>query len=247
MPPEVPARALPGLVSRYLQRALPEGSEGVRQIRVEQTGQMVRKAGSRALRFTAVERFSVDHVAFSWSARFPILPPISLRVTDGYLEGRGALIVSVLGLRVQAQEGPAVTLGEVYRYLAELPWAPHAILANAELEWREVGETMVEVATAACGERPTVTFEFDADGDIVRCTAPNRPRADLTSGASMPWGEEFTDYRVLGGIRLPARAAVYWDEPDQRFVYFRSEIRSARQLEMPFSAVRGLLPLRPDP
>jgi len=241
MPSEPPGQ--PGLVRRYLERALPHGAEPVRQVRVEQTGRMFRGAGSRPMRFTAVEHFAVDRVAFSWEARFPIIaiaPRISLRVTDGYTDGRGALIVRALGVPVQVQRGREVTVGEAYRYLAELPWAPHAMLANAELDWREVDTSTVEVATAAGGERATVRFEFDSRGDIIRCRAPSRPRADHPTVRGMPWGGEFRDYRTIDGVRLPARAEVYWEEPEGRFVYWEGEILAVRGLGEDFTAPRGI-------
>lgn len=44
-----------------------------RQVQIVQRGQMWMKPDGRALRFTAARRFVVDRVAFSWSARFPLL------------------------------------------------------------------------------------------------------------------------------------------------------------------------------
>jgi hypothetical protein len=40
------------------------------------------------MRFIATERFSVDRVAFVWEARFTIARPLSIKVIDGYGDGR---------------------------------------------------------------------------------------------------------------------------------------------------------------
>jgi hypothetical protein len=40
-----------------------------------------------------------------------------------------------------------ISKGEAMRYLAELPWLPQAMVANQELEWRQIDDRTVEVAT----------------------------------------------------------------------------------------------------
>jgi hypothetical protein len=44
------------------------------------------KPGGRSMPFTAVEEFAVEEVAFSWRARFPIVPLVWLRVVDRYAQ-----------------------------------------------------------------------------------------------------------------------------------------------------------------
>jgi len=88
---------------------------------------MFRRPGAQAMRFTATERFAVERVAFSWKARFPIAPLVSVKVLDGYAHGSGMLRVRALGFPVQTRSGRDIDAGEAYRYLAELPWVPHAM------------------------------------------------------------------------------------------------------------------------
>jgi hypothetical protein len=66
-----------------------------------------------------------------------------------------------LGPPLQRQHGPEVTAGEALRYLAELPWAPHAPLCNRDLVWRELDDTRVEVATTVRGRRLAVELALD--------------------------------------------------------------------------------------
>ena len=141
------------------------------------------KPGGRALRFTAAEEFEVRRVAFSWRARFPF----GLRVTDGYQDGRGRLEVRLAGLRLQRQDSPEITEGEVIRYLAELPWVPHALAQNPELEWRELEERAVEVSARGL----SVRLDFDEDGDVVRASSYQR----RLEGNPTPWGGEYYPLR----------------------------------------------------
>jgi hypothetical protein len=96
--------SLPEPVRRYVESVLPEPRLPVRAVRVAQVGEMVLKPGARPLRFKAVEEFSVDTVAFTWRARFPLVAPIALRVTDHYQPPEGLLEVRLcahaLGRRI---------------------------------------------------------------------------------------------------------------------------------------------------
>src|SRR5947208_1309513 len=93
--------SLPELVRRYAEWVLPADATPPASLRVAQTGEMVLKPGRRALRFNAVEEFNVHNVSFAWRARFPILGPLSMQVTDSYQPPDGLLAVRLLGLPLQ--------------------------------------------------------------------------------------------------------------------------------------------------
>jgi len=225
---------LPAVIERYVDRAVSLDGPLPRQVLIVQTGEMFRRPNARTMRFTATERFAVDRVAFSWEARFRIAPLLSLNVRDGYAHGRGMLNVRALGFSLQTQSGPNIDVGEAYRYLAELPWMPYAIAVNRELEWRQVDDLTVDVATRVRDERATVRIEFDEEGDIVRVFADARPRESDGRSVATRWGGELSQYRTLGGMRMPAYGEVYWDLAEGRFVYWRGQITAAQALAEPF-------------
>jgi uncharacterized protein DUF6544 len=214
--------SLPPLVRRYLERALPDGAGDVERVDLTQEGTIWMRPDTRGMRFTAREHLEVGRVAFSWRARFPM----GLRVVDAYDRGRGLLELRLFGVRVQRQRGHELDVGEALRYLAELPWVPHALERNRELEWREIGERAIEVATQVAGERAAVAFEFDHDGDIVRASALRRRQAGKNLWEKTPWGGEFGEYEVLGGVRIPVAAEVHWEIDGDRFVYWRGRVTS---------------------
>jgi len=178
------------------------------------------------MRFEAEQEASVERVEFSWRARFPIVPRVSLRVHDWFRAGEGALEVRLLGLPLKRSSGPEVAKGEAMRYLAELPWVPHAFVGNRELEWRELDRATVEVALSLAGGRATMRLHFDDAGDIVAASADDRPRAVGDEVVGTPFGGEFGDYEVLDGVRIPTTAQVRWELEDGPFVYFRGRITS---------------------
>lgn len=223
---------LPTLVQQYLDRALPSGRDVPRQVRVGQVGEMWFKPGGRASRFTAVEEFAVEEVAFAWRARFPIVPLVWLRLIDRYTAGEGLLEARLFGfVPLMRQTGHELSVGEVYRYLAELPWVPHAMLSNRQLEWTELDVQTVEVATQVGPTRVAVRLQFDAAGDIVGSFAEGRSYREGKRTAPRPWGGAFSEYAVLGGIRVPTRAEVRWDLPGGPFTYWRGTITSIELLQ----------------
>jgi hypothetical protein len=198
----------------------------VESVHLTQEGTMHMKPGSPGMRFTATEHFEAKRVAFTWRARFrPLRLP--LEVLDAYDAGRGLLEVRIARVRVRRQQGPELALGESLRYLAELPWVPHAITRNAELEWRQIDEQTVEVATEIAGTRAAITFDFDSEGDIVRASALRR-RQEGKSWVETSWGGDFGEYTVLDGVRLPSVAQAYWEHEGERFVYWRGRVLSVR-------------------
>ena len=214
----------PPLVQRYVERAVPRGGNVPGRVRLAQSGEMWQKPRGCSLSFSAVEELAVGEVAFSWRARFRVAPLLSLRIHDWYRAGEGALEGRVLGLPVVRSRGPEVTKGEAMRYLAELPWVPQAMAANEELEWRQINEATVEVATVVASSRLAVRLHFDAGGDVVAGTADARPRAVGKGAVDTPFRGEFGDYRVLAGVRLPTTAEVAWKLPEGWFTYFRGRV-----------------------
>ena len=207
-----------------------------RQVRITQRGEMWLKPDGRAMAFTAIQSFAVERVAFAWHARFPLLGPLALQVVDDYADGDGKLEVRVLGIPVQRQRGPETTAGEALRYLAELPFVPHAIAHNRELRWRELEERCVEVATEVDGQLLTVDLELDADGDIAGVSSQMRQRKVGDEWVATEWGGRYGDYRMLGAIRMPTAAEAYWELPEGRYVYWRATVTSAQLVGEPFGS-----------
>jgi hypothetical protein len=177
------------------------------------------------LPFTAVEDFAVKEVAFSWRAEFPILPLVSMRVLDGYAAGEGRLEARLFGLLFMRSVGPETAEGEAIRYLSELPWVPHAMIANRELEWIDIGARAVEVATKVGSRRAAVRLEFDETGHIVRASA-ERPGTEGRRLVRRPWTGTFGEYAVVGGVGIPTLGEVRWELPDGPFTYWRGTITS---------------------
>ncbi len=216
---------LPSLARRYVERAVPAATPVPTRVRIEQVGRMRLRPRGRWLPFTATQDYEVRRVAFTWRARFPILPLAWLTVVDGYEDGVGHLKARLWGLLpVMGAGGEEVAKGEALRYLSELVWTPHSIPANRELQWREIEDGAVEVAAAVGSSRVTLRIDFDARGDIVGVSTRARPRQVGKTMVGTPWRGEFDDYATVGGIRIPRTGRVGWELPEGPFTYWEGRI-----------------------
>lgn len=217
---------LPPLVRRCAEKHLPADAQLPRGVRLTQVGEMQVKPG-RWLSFRAMQDLSTERVEFAWRARFRVAPLVSLRVVDWYRDGDGGLEGRVWGLvPVVRARGPETARAEAMRYLSELAWVPHALIANDELEWRELDGRTVEVATRVASSRVAVRLQLDAAGDIVGVSADARPRLEGKRTIERPFRGSFGEYRELGGLRVPTTAEVAWELPDGAFPYFRGRVTS---------------------
>ena len=72
----------------------------------------------------------------------------------------------------------------------------------------DLGDLRVEAATAV-GAEAAVVLEFDEAGDIARAISPARPVHRDEGWAPTAWDGEYSRYRELGGMRMPAVDEVY--------------------------------------
>jgi hypothetical protein len=98
--------------------------------------------------------------------------------------------------------GPQADKSELMRYLAELAWAPHAMLHNPQLSWREIDAAIVEVAAESQAGTARVRLIFE-NGDIARIEADDRPRIVGRRIVATRWQGHYSDYREMNGCRIP--------------------------------------------
>ncbi|MDJ0627789.1 MAG: hypothetical protein QNJ44_05980 [Rhodobacter sp.] len=174
----------------------------------------------------ARQMIATGAAGFLWQASQFVGPVPKLHVVDGFADGAGALRVWLLGLiPVLRAESADIDRGEAMRYLAELPWAPDAILGNPDLSWQMVGEDWAEVSMDLADGPVAVRFRFDGSGDIVEVFAAGRPTSDAAGKRVLrDWQGYFRDYRMIGPRRIPAEAEIGYVEPGGMRPYFQGRI-----------------------
>jgi hypothetical protein len=227
--PDLDLDGLPSPVARYFRAVLSDSSPPVALARLEQRGQfLIRPGDPDGWRpFTAVEYFATRPAGFVWDARIRMAPGITVLVRDGFVDGRGSMTASVLGLKqvVSVEGTPAIAAGALQRYLAEAVWLPPALLPSAGVAWTPLGPTSARATLTADGTTVSVDFHFGADGLVERIYTDARER-DVGGGRTepTPWQGRFTRYAPLGGLRIPLAGEVEWLLPEGAQPYWRGEI-----------------------
>jgi hypothetical protein len=196
-----------------------------RNVRLGQTGRLKQQVGATSwMSFSATQTISIRTCAFDWRARAGPLGVVSAR--DALKDGEGRFDVMALGFMpiVRAEHSSALVRGELMRYLAELAWAPDAILHNTELRWREDGPDTLSVSAGSGETASEVVLSLDGEGRIEGSFSPDRPRSATAPFLPTPWRGRFSDYRRLEDRWLPFAGEVAWEIDGKEFVYWQGRI-----------------------
>lgn len=215
----VPGATLPPLLEAYVARAALPASGAMRWSRIEQEGEMRMKPGDEWRSFDAAQVYAVAEPSFVWKASFK-----AFKVVDSVVQGDGRLEARVLGvLPVARASGAVTTQAQLLRYLAEIVWVPRAISSNRFISWRQTSDTEVIGTLEYSGERVDLRLLFDVNGDIRRIEGIRECAVEGQRGPA-PWVGEFSDYKKVGGVRIPTHGEVQWILESGPFTYWRGTV-----------------------
>jgi len=216
---------LPPAVYDLAMRLGAKAGARAQDVRLKQTGRMKTKLDARSwMPFTAAQTISTRRCDFDWLAHAGPLGMISAR--DALANGEGRLDVTALGFIPigRAPHTPALVRGELMRYLAELPWAPDALLHNTALRWRKDGPDRLAVSAGSGETASEVVLSLDSDGRLSGGFAPDRPRSATVPILPTPWRGRFSDYRRHNDRWLPFAGEVAWEIDGEEIVYWQGKI-----------------------
>jgi len=207
-------------------RAEGNGAGGTwRAVRLTQEAEMRLGPDKPWAAITAEQVIGLGQPGFVWTARQGRGPIPKIVVVDAYAGGRGRLRAALLGaVTVADASGPEMDRAEAMRYLAELPWAPDAVLGNPDIRWRDGPDGSIEAGLAVGGSVAWVRFHLDAVGDIVAVEADRPERTQDGTVILRPWRGEFREYGEIGGRRMPLSAEVGYIYDDGYHAYWRGRI-----------------------
>jgi hypothetical protein len=215
---------LPSAVFDLAQRLGASPGSTATKVRLKQTGLMRQDDASAWMRFRAAQTISTDHCSFEWRARTGPLNAIEVR--DALLDDQGRISVRALGFVPIGGMAPsaALTRGELMRYLAELAWAPQAILLNPDLRWKV--ERPDQIVVSAGDAAAEVLLSLDGLGRIAGALAHERPRAVGGALIPTPWQGRFSDYRQHEGFWLPFAGQVAWVIDGVEQIYWKGRLEA---------------------
>ena len=210
-------------------------------IELTQTGRMTAKLDAPSwMAFTARQTISTRHCEFDWRARFGRFGLLAAR--DALVAGEGCFKLTALGIipLARAKSSTQLIRGELMRYLAELAWAPEALLGNTSLRWRANGPDQLVVAAGAEETSAEVTLHLNAEGRIASAFAPDRPRSVGAGFVPTPWRGRFFDYRRHEGLWLPFAGEVAWVIDGRDVVYWQGRLTGWRRFDAGTSAASAI-------
>lgn len=217
---------LPEPVQRYLKRSVPDGHPLIRTVCLKQTGEMSPDGGEHWLPFEAVQYFTTKPPGFVWAARAQMMPLIWITARDKYTTGRGNMLIKPVSLFTLGDAtGPEMDQGSLARYVAEAMWFPTALLPREQLQWQAVDDRSAQATIHDHHTAFTVTFFFNAEGDVVRVEGLRFREDDRQQHR---WGGKVLAYGTFDGVRIPSEVEVYWHPEGSGYQpYYRSTITAA--------------------
>jgi hypothetical protein len=163
---------------------------------------------------------------FDWDARVTMLPGVTVRVHDAYLEGEGLLHAAMLGVfTVAALRGRGeMAHGELMRFLAEAPWYPTVLLPGQGVRWEAIDDRSARATLVDGDVAPSLVYGFDGEGLVESVRAEARGRDVGGRVVPTPWQARFRDWSLRGTMWVPLEAEVAWLLPEGPLPYWRGGI-----------------------
>jgi len=201
---------LPPVVQKWLMNTGVVGKEKIHTVRLKQTGEMRTKPNGKWLPFTATQYFTVDTPAFNWLTTVQMMPLLSMNGRDKFENGKGAMLIKVLGLVkvVDEKDNDQMNQSSMMRYLAEICWFPSAALAEY-IKWEAVDSTSAKAIMQYKGVTVSGVFQFDSNGYPISFSG-DRWYGSGKDAALQKWFVETNGYATFHGIRIPGKSEVSW-------------------------------------
>lgn len=196
-------------------------------VRLTQSGELRLSVGSQPwLNFDARHCMATSSCSFRWHAR--LWPFGWLSATHALQAGKGQHDVTALGTLplLRGVPGLALTRAAIVQYLADLPYAPDAMLHNPALLWRVVDANRLSVSCGMGAMRVDVIFALDADGRVASAQAENPAQGATALLLPAPCHSQFFDYRREHGRWVPFATQGAWGVKGETLPCRRSNIDS---------------------
>jgi hypothetical protein len=214
-------------VDRYFAFALAPSQRTITRARLRFSGTFAAKPNAWAP-FTAEQDVRPLVPSFVWDARIRMMPVISVRVRDSYVDGVGAMRATLAGIvTIANQHGtPEMAEASLQRFLAEAVWYPTALLPREGLSWSAIDDATARVTLTDGPTTVSLDVTFGASGEIATVSAM-RYRDVKGTPVLTPWVGHHADYKRIEGMMIPTSGEVAWVVADRALPYWRGRLDSA--------------------
>ncbi|MEJ7929803.1 DUF6544 family protein [Ramlibacter sp. AN1015] len=155
--------------------------------------------------------------------------------SDGMVQGRSWTRFWLFGLVpiVRAGDSPDHSRASFGRVVAEAAiWSPASVLPQANVQWRELDADTARATVTHRGMVQEVDIRVNAQGQPLWVRIPRWTDANPQKEFRVqPFGGELSDFRQVGGYRLPFRVdGGNFFGTDDYFPFYRARVRDIRVL-----------------
>lgn len=216
---------LPAPVQRWLRQAQVMGKRPIQAVRLTQRARLRLNPEQNWMAAEAQQTFCVDNPGFVWKVNIQMNPLLKIVGRDKYVEGRGEMLIKLLGLIPVAEaQGPEIDQGTMLRFLAEMVWFPTAALSSY-LSWEEVSENQARATMTYGGQSVSGVFTFTDEG-YVQSFSAQRYMESNGQYSLEEWLVKAVEHKDFGGIVIPYKAQVVWNLDTGPFHWFSCELES---------------------
>ncbi len=206
---------LPELMKNYLIKAKIIGKSKYCNVTFSQKGTIKTDPKKGWISFTAVQYMSSKNPGFIWKAR-----ALPMLIRDKYMDQKGEVKISLLGLKDVASLGPEVDQSSLGRYFGELIWFPIGFL-DPDIIWKQIDTTKVKGTITKGDLSLTGYFYFDETG-MIKSFSTQRYRDTTLEDFIAEAGE----YKNYDGLLIPNKMTAIWNLKGEKFEYFKADIVS---------------------
>lgn len=222
---------LPEPVRRYFKLVLKDSAPIIKSTFISQIGGFRAKPKMKGWSEMRAEQLFTSHPrAFVWHSAISVLPGLTIKVCDSYIEGKGGMkgkIFSLLTL-IDSKNQRELDEGALQRYLAEAVWFPTALLPSQGVVWTALDSHHAKAAITDSGLTVSLEFEFNDKGEVVSIYTPSRYREVSGTYEPTPWKGSFSNYIHVDGYLIPEKGAVEWHLKDQVYPYWKAKLQDIR-------------------
>ncbi|HLP38349.1 DUF6544 family protein [Lacibacter sp.] len=216
-------QVLPSVVQKWLKASGVVDRPIIKQVYLQQRGEMKNKPDGKWIPFEAEQYFTIDPPSFSWKTT--IRPSGFLFITgrDKYEQGKGNMLIKAYGLfTIADSKGLQTDQGTLLRYLAEICWFPGAALSEY-IKWEPIDDKTAKATMSYGGITASGVFCFNANGDVVKFEA-DRYYINNNHSSLEKWQVTCIDHKTINGIRIPVKNNVTWKLKEGDFKWLELEI-----------------------
>ncbi len=216
--------SLPRPVRNWLVNTGIQGRERVRNVYLEQTGEIRLNPDQKWANVKAKQYINAEEPAFLWRVDMNLFSILPVKGRDKFQDGHGAMTIKLASLIpiVNVSSNPRIDEGALQRYLAELVWYPSTALSSY-VTWEGLDDSTAKATMNYKGITGSVNFHFTSEGEVRKITAKRYKGTD-EAAQRRDWIIDVQESGSREGINMPTKMEVSWGLEEERFTWYRIDL-----------------------